>query len=204
MSIGDRIKELRERRGWSKSKLAKMAKISQGNLSDIENGKIHSPSGVVLKKIADALGTTSDYLLGRTDSPYGRNVGSVIFHLRTGANMSVEELADRVGYPPQYIRQVEEGGDPSPAFLDAVSSVFRVPVAQFVARTPERDAGINRWLESLPEAIRLALSDEAKHDLARAGIELAFRADSEGFSPEDLKALLDAMIRAARKERDTD
>jgi transcriptional regulator with XRE-family HTH domain len=66
---GERIKALRIARDWSRNKLAALAEISQGNLSDIENGKVRSPSGTIIGKLADTLGTSTDYLLGRTDDP---------------------------------------------------------------------------------------------------------------------------------------
>ena len=69
-TVGERIRERREARGWSRNKLALTAGVSQGNLSDIENGKVLSPSAKVLSKLARAaLGTSVDYLVGTTDDP---------------------------------------------------------------------------------------------------------------------------------------
>lgn len=66
---GERIRALRTARGWSRNKLAALAEISQGNLSDIENGKVKSPSGAIIGRLADTLGTSADYLLGLIDDP---------------------------------------------------------------------------------------------------------------------------------------
>lgn len=69
VSTGERIRELRQKRGWSLNKLAKLAGLSQGYLSSVENGKVVSPTASALLKIAAALDTSVDYLLGRTDDP---------------------------------------------------------------------------------------------------------------------------------------
>ena len=69
VSTGERIRERRKYRRWSLNKLAQLAGMSQGYLSDVENGKVASPSASVLIKLAAALETSVDYLLGRTDDP---------------------------------------------------------------------------------------------------------------------------------------
>lgn len=66
MSVGDRIKDLRKRRGWTLQQLADMVKISVSFLSDIEHGKSR-PSLDRLRELADGLGTTTSYLLGETE-----------------------------------------------------------------------------------------------------------------------------------------
>jgi transcriptional regulator with XRE-family HTH domain len=63
-ALGERIQQLRNARGWSRNKLAREAKVSQGYISDLESGKKDAPSGLVLAKLAAALNTSTDYLLG--------------------------------------------------------------------------------------------------------------------------------------------
>jgi len=48
---------LRERRGWSKSELARRAGLNQTTVSAIENGRLIAYE-VQLKKLADALGVS--------------------------------------------------------------------------------------------------------------------------------------------------
>lgn len=67
--IGERIREMRERRGWSTYKLSKVARVASGYLSEVENGVKKNPSAVVLARIAKALETSVDYLVGNTDDP---------------------------------------------------------------------------------------------------------------------------------------
>lgn len=61
-TVGDRIKTVRERLGWTQEKLAAEAKISKGFLSDVEKGKNISLD--LLLKVANALGASVGYLAG--------------------------------------------------------------------------------------------------------------------------------------------
>ena len=69
MAIGERIKKLRKAKNWSCRKLAQLSGVSQGYISDVENGNIVSPSGIAISKLAKAFGVSTDYLLGHTDDP---------------------------------------------------------------------------------------------------------------------------------------
>ena len=59
---GKRIAALREQRGWKQRRLTEEAGISTTFLSEIENDK-RSMSFDVLLRIADALGTSLDYIV---------------------------------------------------------------------------------------------------------------------------------------------
>jgi transcriptional regulator with XRE-family HTH domain len=66
-SIGARIKQRREERGLSLSKLSELARVSKSYLWSLEKGESKSrPSGETLYRIAKALGVTMSDLLGRT------------------------------------------------------------------------------------------------------------------------------------------
>lgn len=60
--MGKRIREYRERRGWSQEELAARAKISRPYLGRLETGR-QDPRVSVLLRIADALRVTVDDLL---------------------------------------------------------------------------------------------------------------------------------------------
>src|ERR1700733_11521220 len=60
-TVGERIKQVREARGWTQDKLADEAKISRGFLSDVEkHGK--NISLELLLRVANALGASVAYL----------------------------------------------------------------------------------------------------------------------------------------------
>ena len=61
-NTGERIREIREKRGLTQEQLAKNATMSKGFLSDVENNKRNIGSQGLLR-IANALGASVDYLL---------------------------------------------------------------------------------------------------------------------------------------------
>lgn len=64
MGIGDRIRYLREKRGWTQLELAEKLNINNSVLSRIESNK-RPVEDDLLTKIADLFGESADYLLGR-------------------------------------------------------------------------------------------------------------------------------------------
>lgn len=67
--IGERIKSLREKKGYSITKLADLAGVSKSYLSYIERNVQNNPSLQVLAKIAYHLDTNIEYLLGEELAP---------------------------------------------------------------------------------------------------------------------------------------
>lgn len=63
MEIKDRIKYLREKKGWSISILAQRAKVGRSTISNIETGR-NKPATDVIIKLADAFEVSTDHLLG--------------------------------------------------------------------------------------------------------------------------------------------
>ena len=74
----DILKELRRDRHITQRQMGDLLGISQSSYSDYENGLRNMPL-TMLDFLADVLGTSTDYILGRTDviEPYPkRNSGS--------------------------------------------------------------------------------------------------------------------------------
>lgn len=67
--IGERIKALREKKGYSITKLADLAGVSKSYLSYIERNVQNNPSLQVLAKIAYHLDSNIEYLLGEELAP---------------------------------------------------------------------------------------------------------------------------------------
>ena len=63
MRVGKRIRDLREARGLEQGDLAKLARIKQSTLSDLERGRSKSPRGDTLVKLAAALEVDPDSLM---------------------------------------------------------------------------------------------------------------------------------------------
>lgn len=72
-TYSDILKELRKDRKISQREMGERMGISQASYSDYENGIRNMPLPM-LDFLADALGTSTDYILGRTDEirPYPR------------------------------------------------------------------------------------------------------------------------------------
>ena len=68
--LGERIRALRQEKGWTQRELAQRVGIKPSRISKYELGT-DQPSLALVKAIADALGTTTDHLAGsgaETDS----------------------------------------------------------------------------------------------------------------------------------------
>ena len=66
--LNERIRKLRKDRGYSQEQMARKLHISQGAVSQWENG-ITTPSAEQITAIADLFGISADILLGRQSSP---------------------------------------------------------------------------------------------------------------------------------------
>ena len=62
--LGPRIRQARERKGWSQRELGRQAQVRQAIISELETGKKADTIGVILKRLARALGVSVDHLLG--------------------------------------------------------------------------------------------------------------------------------------------
>lgn len=123
-TVGDRIKKVREAKGWTQEKLADESKVSRGFLSDVEKrGKNISLD--LLLRIANALGASVGYLATGEGEQLGERKPVVI---PMELSHAAEEL--RLSYPETL------------DLLDAYNSV--------VARRSDRSKGtmsVKDWKE---------------------------------------------------------
>lgn len=61
--IGDRIRELREKAGYSQSELARRLSVTRSSVNAWESG-LSAPTAVYIVELAKLFRVTSDYLLG--------------------------------------------------------------------------------------------------------------------------------------------
>ena len=64
-----RLKAARGAKGWTQTELGKRSGVHFMALSRLERGEKKDVTGATLRKLAVALDTTSDYLLGLSDDP---------------------------------------------------------------------------------------------------------------------------------------
>ena len=72
-SLGDRVRELRERDKLTQGELASSIGTSASTLSRIEKGEIESPGSDIVVKLAQVFRVSTDFLLGVTDYPDRKN-----------------------------------------------------------------------------------------------------------------------------------
>jgi HTH-type transcriptional regulator, competence development regulator len=71
--LAKRLRLARKEKKMTQEELAKIVSTKKTTISNYETG-YSTPSNEMLSDLADALGVTSDYLLGRVDSPQGFKV----------------------------------------------------------------------------------------------------------------------------------
>jgi transcriptional regulator with XRE-family HTH domain len=86
----DRLRTAREKRDLNQAGLAKRAGLQVSAISHFETGT-RKPSFDNLRRLADALDVTTDYLLGRVDALDGLAAGASKLH-RHGAKLTATDL----------------------------------------------------------------------------------------------------------------
>ena len=94
--FGQRLKALREVRGWTQAELGEKAKTPPAMISHFETGVRSSASADTLVKLANALRVSIDYLLGRTDdpTPIGGRVEALLRRLNTASGTTIQAVED--------------------------------------------------------------------------------------------------------------
>lgn len=77
MKLGDKIRQLREEFGLTQGQLAGGASVSQGYLSQLENGDVKNPSAAVLLRIAQAMNVDPDELFEAAGYPTVRTLKQI-------------------------------------------------------------------------------------------------------------------------------
>lgn len=132
--VGSRIRDLRLRRGLEPIDLAYHAGISEGYVYRIEGKNPPNVGAEIIAKLAEVLGTSADYLLGRTDDPRASANGDILLSLEDSLSMadldpqSAAIIQRIIGLLDRYEAAVrakaeEEGYDPDEAAAEAVASV---------------------------------------------------------------------------------
>lgn len=67
MSLGMRLRERRRELGWSQEELARRLHVRQNVISRLESGTVQSPNITMLRRLAQTLNVTADYLVGMYD-----------------------------------------------------------------------------------------------------------------------------------------
>lgn len=77
MNLGDKIRQLREGSGLTQGQLAAGSSVSQGYLSQLENGEVKNPSAAVLLRVAQAMQVDPDELFEAAGYPTVRTLRQI-------------------------------------------------------------------------------------------------------------------------------
>lgn len=156
---GQKVRQAREERGLSLTNLAERASLSVSYLSEVENGR-KSPSLQVVQRLAAALNLEPAALFA--SGPQGRiTPGERIRLLRTEQDLTLAQVANKVGIGASYLSEIERGRvSPAPATLNRIAEALDTGVAQILGPL----AGLGARLR------------QAREDLGYSQAELAERA----------------------------
>ena len=114
-SLGGRVRDCREKRGWTQKELASSAEISVTFLSELENNH-RAPGAGVLLRLADALGVSLDYLVrGIGDErpvPQRLVLPAELAELADEEGWSFRELKDLLAYRDMVVARRTRPGRP--------------------------------------------------------------------------------------------
>ena len=65
--LGERVKQRREKLGWTQTELAERSGVQQAMISRYERGEVRQARSDHLEKLANTLGVSMDYLTGAAD-----------------------------------------------------------------------------------------------------------------------------------------
>ena len=77
MKLGDKIRQLRDELGLTQGQLAAGSSVSQGYLSQLENGEVKNPSAAVLLRVAQAMRIDPDELFEAAGYPTVRTLRQI-------------------------------------------------------------------------------------------------------------------------------
>lgn len=80
MTLGQRVRQLRERAKLTQEQLGQMVGLSKTHISDLENDKRDDPGGKGIKRVANVLGVTADYLLSDLAIEVGESGSTAVNH----------------------------------------------------------------------------------------------------------------------------
>ena len=108
-----------------------------------------------------------------------KDVGARVYACRTGAGMSREAMAERLGISPQYVSEIEQGKKcmSMSIFVD-LGGVLHRPLDELAHGRQPRDPGLDRLVRRLRELSPL------ERDMVVQYLELAVRA-VQGLGRED-------------------
>src|SRR5437870_5325231 len=97
MRLGDRIRQIRDELGLTQGQLASGSSVSQGYLSQLENGEVKNPSAAVLLRVAQAMQIDPDELFEAAGYPTVRMLRQIYqdYESTVDADLLYEMMRER-------------------------------------------------------------------------------------------------------------
>lgn len=141
MTIGQKIKELRNQLNMSVDDLATKLGKNRATIYRYERGDIENLPLDVLEPLANALETTPGYLMGWENAPKDNEqlsideatMGDVFKALRLGNNLSIEEFANEIGLSISDVKKYETGVVQIPVnIINLVADFFGISISEII------------------------------------------------------------------------
>lgn len=163
---GEKIRALREERGYTLQDLARRANLSLSYLSEIERGS-KRPSLKTIEKLAAALNVSRAQLIEGDVTDRGLSLGDKIRIMRSEKNLSLQELADRAGISLSYLSEIERGTVyPALSTLKRIAEALEVPPTSIMGQ----EGSLGHKLKALREEYGLTQAQLANLAGVTAGL----------------------------------
>lgn len=183
MTIGERIKQLREERDITQTELANAVGASKQTIYKYEKGIVTNIPSEKIELIATYFSVSPAYLMGWTDEPVGFEFGNLLKEARLKKEMSQDELAKALGYESaETIEKIENGEILIPAstmfkacgildlsFVDLVFPGFNQNVSDREGKETSEDM---EWFLSFENIFRKQMLHELLDEKELAEFEL--------------------------------
>ncbi|GAV24440.1 transcriptional regulator [Carboxydothermus islandicus] len=148
LTLGERIRLIREEKKLTISELAQRVGISVSYLSEIERDTVN-PSVATLRRIAEELGVSVADLMGKEHS-----LGYKLKKLREDMGLTQAELASQAGVSPGLIGQIEQGKvQPSLKTIEKLAEVLGTTPCYFILEQSSPEQMLNLMSPELRELL---------------------------------------------------
>ncbi|ABB15388.1 helix-turn-helix domain-containing protein [Carboxydothermus hydrogenoformans] len=148
LTLGERIRLIREEKKLTISELAARVGISVSYLSEIERDTVN-PSVATLRRIAEELGVSVADLMGKEHS-----LGYKLKKLREDMGLTQAELASQAGVSPGLIGQIEQGKvQPSLKTIEKLAEVLGTTPCYFILEQTSPEQMLNLMSPELRELL---------------------------------------------------
>jgi len=150
ISLGQKLRLLREERGLTLKSLGHASGLSPTYLSEIERGKVRPASGA-LRNVARALGVPVTFLLDHGDNRLGAKVKT----LRENLGLTQAALAQKAGISAALVGQIENGRvRPSLKTIEKMASALGISPCYLIV-----DPNLEDMLAAMGPELRELLQD---------------------------------------------